>query len=127
MSPRERVFDILMRRFDAMEPFKPGLRRLGCEALLDPATLLAACGNIDRMARWVLEASGAQLSGPAAGAARHVLALVYGRVFNVWLRDQSPDLARTMAELDKRLQQAQQLGGMARRLRRNRGRAEAAG
>jgi hypothetical protein len=38
-----------------------------------------------------------------------VLALVYARTFNVWLRDDTPDHAKTMAELDKRLSQAESL------------------
>jgi hypothetical protein len=113
MSPRERLFELVMRRFDAMEPFRPGLERLGREALLDPAAALALLGNLDRMARWALDASDARLPGVAGPLARLGLMGLYARVFRVWLRDDSPDLGRTLAELDKRLDRAERLARFA--------------
>src|ERR671917_488292 len=35
LTPRERVFELVMRRLDAMAPFKPGLRVLSREAGLE--------------------------------------------------------------------------------------------
>jgi AcrR family transcriptional regulator len=107
LSPRERVFELVMRRFDAMTPFKDGLRTIGREAAFDPSVLLVSFFNLDRAAAWLLEASEAGLSGLRARAARRVVMAIYVRVFNVWLDDTTTDLARTLAELDKRLQQAE--------------------
>ena len=39
MTPRERVFELVMRRLDAMAPYKDGLRTLAREAPRDPALL----------------------------------------------------------------------------------------
>ena len=52
------------------------------------------------------------------GVARKVLGAIYVRVFNVWLDDDTPDLARTLAELDRRLQQAERVAGWVHGLRR---------
>jgi AcrR family transcriptional regulator len=107
LAPRERIFELVMRRFDALAPFKPALRAMGRDAVMDPAALLRAIMNLDRSAAWLLEASGAGLKGLAERLARAVLIAIYARVFTVWLDDDTPDLARTLAELDKRLQQAE--------------------
>ncbi len=126
LGPRERLFELVMRRLDAMAPFKEGLRVIGREARLDPMVLLTALGNLDRAASWLLDASESGLTGLKARAARRVLMLVYARTFNVWLDDATPDLATTLAELDKRLQQLEQLGRwMARARRRATGRPAA--
>lgn len=103
MSARERLFELLMRRFEAMRPFRAGLHAAGREAVFDPCLLLTAAANLERAADWLLDASGVGLDGVRARIARRALQLAYLRVFRVWLEDDSPDLARTMAELDRRL------------------------
>lgn len=107
MTPRERVFELIMRRLDAMAPFKEGLRELGREGA--PELLGPACENVGRAMGWLLDASGAELHGLRRCGAGPVLALVYARTVSVWLRDDTPDHAKTMAELDKRLSQAETL------------------
>lgn len=109
LNVRERLFELVMRRFEAMTPFKAGLKALGQGGTSEPELILAALGNVTRAADWMLDAAGAGLSGWRAGLGRNLLLLVYGRVFNVWLEDDGPDLAKTMAELDKRLQQLERL------------------
>lgn len=111
MSPRERVFELIMRRFDAMAPVKPALRSLARDGARDPGLTAAGLCNVGRLATRLLDAAETR-DGPTAHLiARHVLAAIYVRVFNVWLDDDTVDLARTLAELDRRLQQAE---GMAR-------------
>ena len=105
MTPRERVFELIMRRLDAMAPFKEGLRELGREGA--PELLGPACENVGRAIGWLVDASGAELHGLRRAGAGPALALVYARTFNVWLRDDTPDHAKTMAELDRRLSQAE--------------------
>jgi AcrR family transcriptional regulator len=109
MSPRERVFELIMRRLDAMAPFKAGLAEVGrcgrgCE-LVRPAAR-----NVGRAVTRLLDAAEAPMPSAVAAGARPVLTLIYSRVFNVWLKDDTPDLARTLSELDRRLQQAESLG-----------------
>ncbi|MFZ1426855.1 MAG: hypothetical protein WAS21_08815 [Geminicoccaceae bacterium] len=107
MTPRERVFELVMRRFDAMAPYKDGLRAIARQAGSDPALLATSLCNIGRLSRWLLDVAETADPWPVAGVARRVLAAIYVRTFQVWLDDDTPDMARTLAELDLRLQQAE--------------------
>ena len=124
MTPRERVFELVMRRLDAMAPFRDGLKAISRDAGLDLLGL--SCENLGRAMGWLLDASGAELHGLRRAGAGPVLALVYARTFNVWLRDDTPDHAKTMAELDKRLSQAESLARWTEWMEGPRRRAEAA-
>lgn len=121
LSPRERVFEMVMRRLDAMAPYKEGLRALQRGAPGDPQLLLGSLCNIQRLSSWLADAaeSASPLARtPLAGA---VLSAIYVRVCGVWLDDDTPDLARTLAELDRRLQQVEGVARFAERFRRPRG------
>jgi AcrR family transcriptional regulator len=107
LSPRERVFELIMRRLDAMAPYKDGLRTLARKSGRDPMLLASACCNLDRLSRRLVDAS-ALIGGPTMKQmARRATAAVYLRTFRVWLDDDTQDMARTLAELDRRLQQAE--------------------
>ena len=116
LSHRERLFELLMRRFDAMRPFKSGLGRLVREARGEPEMVLASLCNLDRMAGWLIEMAELPYSGIEARLARRALMLAYARLFRVWIDDDTADLAETMAELDKRLDQLERLAGLGDRL-----------
>ena len=108
MSPRERVFELIMRRLDAMVPYKEGLRTLARKAGREPMLLAAACCNLDRLSRRLLDAAATDESPVmTTKLARRVTGAVYLQAFRVWLDDDTPDMARTLAELDRRLQQAE--------------------
>jgi AcrR family transcriptional regulator len=109
MSVRERLFELVMRRLEAMRPYRAGLRAVGREAVCEPRLLALAWGNLERLAAWLLDAGGAGFEGPRACFARRALQLAYVRVLRVWLADDSADLARTMAELDRRLAELETL------------------
>lgn len=111
LGKRERLFELLMRRFDAMAPFRPGLRRMAKEAR-EPELLIQGFCSLDRMAGWLLELAGIAYRGLEARLARRALMLAYARLFRVWLADETPDLASTMAELDKRLDQLERLASL---------------
>jgi len=116
LSHRERLFELFMRRFDAMAPFKPGLQRLTREARTEPEILLASLCNLDRMAGWLIELAELPYSGLEARLARASLVVAYARIFRTWLDDDTPDLATTMAELDKRLDQLERAANLGDRL-----------
>ena len=101
--PRDRIFDLLMRRFDTLGPYKPALEVLGRELPSDPCGALVAGARLLRSMRWMLEAAGIATHGIAGMLAIKLTAAAYMAGFRVWLRDDSPDLAPTMAALDRRL------------------------
>lgn len=112
-TPRDRLFDILMRRFDALAADREGVRAIVRDMPGDPlnALLLAPCFAASMA--WMLEAAGLSAAGLGGSLRVKGLAVVYLATLRVWLDDDSIDMAKTMAALDRNLQRADQL---ARRL-----------
>ena len=113
--PRDRLFDLLMRRFDALGPYKEALEVLGRELPTDPCAALAAGVRLLHSMRWMLEAAEVSASGIGGIVAVKLTAAAYMATFRVWLRDDSPDLAPTMAALDRRLRGIERWYGSPRR------------
>jgi AcrR family transcriptional regulator len=116
--PRDRVFEALMRRFDALAPHKPAVAAMAREAWGDPVASL--CGGISLLGSmaFALEASGISAGGWAGRMRAKVLLGIYLSVVRVWLDDDTADMTRTMAALDRRLRRAESwlgLGGGASR------------
>ncbi|HLY47377.1 MAG TPA: TetR family transcriptional regulator [Stellaceae bacterium] len=115
--PREIVFDLLMRRFDALQPYRAALEVLGRELPSDPAAALAAAAALLRSIAWTLEAAGISTQGIAGIVATKLTAGVYAMTLRGWLRDETPDLGPTMAALDRRLRGIERWYGSGRRRR----------
>jgi AcrR family transcriptional regulator len=101
--PRDRLFDLLMRRFDALTPHKEAVAVLARELPFDPVAALCARASLLRSMRWMLEAADVSTAGLAGAVAARLTAQAYLAAIRVWRRDGSPDLAHTMATLDARL------------------------
>jgi AcrR family transcriptional regulator len=102
-SPRERLFDILMRRLEAMAPYREGVREAAAWLRRDPAAALAMNRVVIGSMRFMLEAAGIEAEGAAGSVKLQGLALAWARVIAVWLDDDEPGLSKTMAELDREL------------------------
>ena len=108
-SPRDRLFDIVMTRFELMQPYKPALKRISSYLCCRPGEAALLLGSSLASQYWMLAGAGAKLDG-AGGALRVTgLAAIYGKVFQVWLDDASPSLDKTMAALDKRLAKGERM------------------
>lgn len=107
-GPHDRLFDVLMRRFDALDPFRPGLRILVKEGAAVMAAPALAAGLIRSMG-WILEMAGLSRGGVAGLLQRRGLAAVWLATARVWLTDDSPDKSATMAALDRNLKRAYEL------------------
>lgn len=104
---RERLFDVLMRRFEALAPYKAAVRSLARSARRNPALALALNSMAVRSQQWMLTAADIASGGPRGMIRAQGLALLYARVLRVWLDDDDPGLARTMAALDRELARGQ--------------------
>ena len=100
---RDRLFDLLMRRFDALRPYKPAIEVLRRELVGDPLMALCAGGSLMRSMSWMLAAADIATGGIRGAIAVKLTAAAYLSTMGVWRGDDSPDLARTMAVLDGRL------------------------
>src|SRR5438270_6886284 len=110
---RDRLFDLMMRRFDALQPHKPALDVLRRELPGDPVTVLCAGTSLLRSMRWMLEAAEIPTGGMRGAIAVKLAAAAYLSAMRVWQHEDSEDLARTMAALDARLRRIEGWFGSA--------------
>lgn len=104
---RDRIFDVLMRRFDAMKSDREALRAIARDLRREPLSALSAgCSVLCSMAT-MLEAAGVSASGTAGLVRAKGLSAIYLSVLRVWLEDDTEDLSRTMAALDRNLEKAE--------------------
>ncbi len=108
-KPRDRLFDIIMERFDGLLPYRDGVRRITRELALDPASGLVLAAAMPRSVAWMFAGARIKISGPAAPLRLAALGGVYLSAFRVWLDEESQDLPKTMATLDRNLDRANAL------------------
>lgn len=114
-SARDRLFDVLMRRFDALQPYREGLGNILVDQPRDPLAALCGAGQLLRSMAAMLEAAQIPSDGLKGALRVKGLAAVYLATLRVWLRDESADMARTMAALDGYLRRIEGLAGRRRR------------
>lgn len=107
-TPRDRLFDVVMRGIDALVPHRAGMLRLANDMWTDPV-LAVAMGPVlhGTMKRFLdsaeLDSTGVQGNLRAAG-----LTGVWFATIRAWSKDETTDMAATMAALDKALDRAEQ-------------------
>ncbi|WP_246337651.1 TetR/AcrR family transcriptional regulator [Azospirillum oleiclasticum] len=106
-TARDRLFDVMMRRFDALLPFRDGLAVAVRDLRREPFTALAFARRYRRSMAWMLRAARIEADSPAGALRAAALGALHARVFRVWLTDDTADLARTMAALDGELRKAE--------------------
>jgi AcrR family transcriptional regulator len=106
---RDRLFDVLMRRFDTLGPYKEGIGNLLFDQMRDPLAALCSLIQLRRSMALMLEAAGLSSSGLRGVVRLKGLSLIYLTALRIWLRDDSSDKARTMAVLDRQLRRAEAL------------------
>lgn len=106
---RERLFDLVMRRLDAMAPYKDALRKIMPVIRRDPLTLAALNKGAVNSWRYMLASAGIPTEDELGALRVQGAVLLMARVGDVWLGDDEPDLSRTMARLDRELKTAGQI------------------
>ena len=109
--PRERLFDVLMRRLDLLETHKPAVRSVVRSARRNPTLALALNGLALRSQQWMLAAAGINTGGARGMLRAQGLAVLYASVLRTWIDDDDPGHARTMAALDRALARGQRWSG----------------
>jgi AcrR family transcriptional regulator len=114
-SPKDRLFDLLMRRFDALNDHREAYAALAWELPRTPVEAGCLALQLRRSLANMLEAAGLSASGLRGALRIEGLGAIYACALRVWLKDETADLSKTMAELDKRLGQVERWIGMTRR------------
>lgn len=121
-TPRERLFDVIMLRFEAMEDHRAGLISLMKHRDRVPSLLLKLAAARKRSADWALVSAGLDSQSGAPVPLKAVgIAYVIGKAERAWRKETSRDFALTMAALDRglrdaedRMQQFQRVTGWGR-------------
>jgi AcrR family transcriptional regulator len=108
---RERLFDVLMRRLEALKPHRAAMRSLMRSGMRNPGLAFALNGLAVRSQRWMLTAANIDASGPKGGMRAQGLALLFACVLRTFVDDDDPNLSRTMAALDRELERGQRWSG----------------
>jgi ubiquinone biosynthesis protein COQ9 len=106
-APRDRLFDVLITRFELMQPYKAAIRRIRADFGVSFGEALAQFRPALKSQYWMLAAAGISGEGGRGLLRVQGLLAVYARVFPIWLEDDDPGLARTMAALDRRLRRGE--------------------
>jgi ubiquinone biosynthesis protein COQ9 len=114
-SPKDRLFDLLMRRFDALNDHREAYAALAWELPRTPVEAGCLALQLRRSLANMLEAAGLSASGLRGAFRIEGLGALYACALRVWLKDETADLSKTMAELDKRLGQVERCMNMTRR------------
>ena len=115
---RERVFDVTMRRIDALAPYKRALRRIFYAVRRDPLALAALNQAALNSQRFMLAAAGISTEGPLGLLKLQGAAIVLANTLETWFEDDDPALSRTMARLDRELRRGERVMERAEDFRR---------
>ncbi len=115
---RERLFDVMMRRLDAMTPYKRALRRIAFALRSDPLSLAALNQVGLNSQRFMLAAAGISTEGSLGRLKLQGAVLVMANTMDTWFEDDDPSLSRTMARLDREIGRGERILERAEDVRR---------
>src|SRR5438105_6756095 len=113
-SERDRLFDVLMRRLEALAPYRAALKNLTRSAQLNPALACATAFGSDRSMTWMLAAAGIRHGGFLGRIAKSGTGAVFAETMATWLADDDPNNEKTMAALDRALRRGERAMGYIR-------------
>src|SRR5579863_2476967 len=105
---RDRLFDLLMRRIDALQSHRAGMLALLHALPTEPPAALLLALATRRSMRWMLDAAGIPTAGLNGELRVRGLMAVWLWTVRAWRADETEDLSATMAALDAALQRAEQ-------------------
>lgn len=111
MPEKDRLFEVLMERFDLLNDDREALVSILSSFKLDPKQAVISLPHLCKSMNWVLESVEVDTNGLQGSIKIIGLTGVYIKVLNDWIKDDSEDMSKTMASLDKALDQGQALGG----------------
>jgi AcrR family transcriptional regulator len=117
-SVRDRLFEVLTRRFDALAQHKCAVAAILGGLCAEPAAALAQTSRVLCSVEWILEAARVPSNGLLGLVRIKGLVLIYANALRVWLADYTVDMAKTMPAVDQGLRRAEDLAQLCRPHRR---------
>jgi AcrR family transcriptional regulator len=106
-TARDRLFDTLMRRYDALRPHRAALAAIRRAATRDLLLAIALGPALRRSMSAMLESASLSSEGVNGALRQNGLLAIHYAVSRVFDRDETGDLSKTMAALDGRLKMAE--------------------
>jgi len=106
-SKKDILFELIMMRFDEMEEFKGSLAKILDVSKNKPLLASIITRNVMNTMDFFLELSNSYSNYAFDVLKKNFLFLIYSITFKTWLSDNTNDLSKTMAELDKLLSTAE--------------------
>lgn len=106
-STKDNLFEFIMLRFEKLEPYKIMLKKFLIDIKSQPIVLKTISKQISNSLDLYLELSNAKNNYFIDQIKLNTFFLMYAYIFKIWLEDDSTEMNRTMAELDKWLSKAE--------------------
>ena len=106
-SKKDILFELIMMRFDEMEGFKGSLVKILDVSKNKPLLISIITKNVMNTMDFFLELSNSYNNYALDILKKNFLFFIYSITFKTWLSDDTEDLSKTMAELDKLLSTAE--------------------
>ena len=106
-SVKDNIFELIMIRFEKLSPYKKSLDILLKQLKYEPKTLKKLTKKIFNSLDLFLEISNAKNNYVFDFLKLNIMFIIYGYTFKIWLEDDSKDMGKTMAEVDKWLSEAE--------------------
>lgn len=103
LSPREKLFDILMERYDIVNENRDAILSILSSFRNDPKQAVISLPHLGKSMERMLVHAGVGTDGLCGAIQVTGLIGIYLYVLSTWKEDESMDLAKTMAALDKAL------------------------
>lgn len=109
-SIKDNLFELIMLRFENLNHFKTGLKILLSDLKKSPVELKKIMRKVLDSMDLFLEIANVKNNYLMDFIKVNIIFIIYSYVFKVWLDDQSSEMSKTMAELDKWLSKAEFYG-----------------
>jgi hypothetical protein len=106
-SKKDILFELIMMRFDEMEGYKGSLVKILDVSKNKPLLISIITKNVMNTMDFFLELSNSYNNYAFDFLKKNFLFFIYSITFKTWLSDDTDDLSKTMAELDKLLSTAE--------------------
>ena len=106
-SKKDILFELMMMRFDEMDEFKSSLAKILDASKNKPLLISIITKNVMNTMDFFLELSNSYNNYAFDFLKKNFLFLIYSITFKTWLSDNTDELSKTMAELDRLLSTAE--------------------
>lgn len=106
---KDRLFEVFMERFDILNEDRAALKSIIGSMKTNPRDALLSLPYLKKSMLWILEAAHVTSNGIRGAANIFTLTAIYAETLYAWQSDDSEDMAKTMATLDKALSRAENI------------------